>query len=68
MVGPPAERLPNVLKLELTDGCDHNKCTYCDRYNEIKHQQKTAEQFIEHTDKVVDALESYKRDITRVFI
>jgi radical SAM superfamily enzyme len=67
-VWPPAEKLPNVLKLELTDGCNHGKCTYCDRYHGVKHSKKPLEKFIEHTDKVVEALWSYKEEISRVFL
>ena len=56
MFEPPAERLPNVLRLQLTDGCDYNKCTFCGGFNGIHHSQKTPQEFVKHTDKVVKAL------------
>jgi molybdenum cofactor biosynthesis enzyme MoaA len=68
MFEPPSERQPNVLRLQLTEGCDHNKCTYCNGFNGVKHCQKTKEQFIQHTDKVLDSLDGYKGEINRVFI
>ncbi len=68
MFEPPAERLPNVLRLQLTDGCDYNKCTFCGGFNGVHHAQKTTEEFIQHSDKVIEALGSYKHPINRVFL
>lgn len=68
MFEPPAERQPNVLRLQLTDGCDYGQCTYCDGYGCIQHSQKTEEQFKDHVDDVVEYVRQNRIRITRVFL
>ncbi|MDD3302712.1 MAG: radical SAM protein [Candidatus Gracilibacteria bacterium] len=65
---PPAEAQPHVLMLELTQGCNHNNCTYCNLYQGIEYGCKTGKEFIVHTEKVLNEIGNYKRKIRRVFI
>jgi hypothetical protein len=68
MCAPPSECHPNVLKLELSRGCNYNRCTYCDLYKDVKYCPRTFEEFKVHVDKVIQSLEDYKRNIERLFI
>lgn len=68
MNAPPSECHPNVLKLEFSNGCDYNRCTYCNLYKDIKYKSRTFEQFKDHMDKVMAALEDDILKIERVFI
>jgi hypothetical protein len=68
MCAPPSESHPNVLKFELSYGCDYNRCTYCDLYKKVKYCPRTFEQFKAHVDKVIESLEGYEDEIERVFI
>ncbi len=65
---PPAESQPHVLMLELTQWCNHNKCTYCDLYKWTKFLSKTSDEFKHHVDEVIKKIWNYKRNIERVFI
>jgi hypothetical protein len=65
---PPSERKPHVLRLELTTGCDYNKCTFCSEYSDIEPVTKSFDEFREHVDKVVDSIGSAKSKIQRLFI
>lgn len=68
MCAPPSECHPNVLKFELSRGCNYNRCTYCDLYKDVKYCPRTFEEFKVHVDKVMEALGDYKRKIERLFI
>ncbi|MCX6824382.1 MAG: radical SAM protein [candidate division SR1 bacterium] len=68
MCAPPSECHPNVLKFELSHGCNYNRCTYCDLYKNVKYCPRTFAQFKEHVDKVMEAVGSYKNKIERLFI
>lgn len=65
---PPSERKPHVLRLELTTGCDYNKCTFCSEYAHMAPATKSFEQFREHVDGVIDSIGSERSKIRRVFI
>lgn len=65
---PPSERKPHVLRLELTTGCDYNRCTFCSEYSDFEPVTKPFDEFREHVDRVVDSLGSEKSKIKRLFI
>ena len=65
---PPSERKPHVLRLELTTGCDYNKCTFCSEYSGMTAVAKSFEQFKQHTDSVIGLIGSEKAKIKRLFI
>lgn len=65
---PPSERKPHVLRLELTTGCDYNRCTFCCEYSDIKPITKSFDEFKEHVDRVVESIGSEKSRIQRLFI
>lgn len=68
MFSPPSERRLHVLRFELTQGCDHGGCTYCNGYKGIKYKEKTYSEFKQHYKKVIAALGDYQDRIRRVFI
>jgi len=43
---PPSEA--NSLILQLTIGCSHNKCTFCNMYKTKKYREKSTEEITEH--------------------
>ncbi len=65
---PPSERKPHVLRLELTTGCDYNRCTFCSEYSDFEPVTKSFDEFREHVDRVVDSIGSEKSKIQRLFI
>jgi len=65
---PPSERKPHVLRLELTTGCDYNKCTFCSEYSDLSPVTKSLEQFKEHVDRVADSIGAEIARIQRLFI
>jgi len=65
---PPSERKPHVLRLELTTGCDYNRCTFCTEYSDIGTITKSFDEFREHVDRVVDSIGAEKSNIQRLFI
>lgn len=65
---PPSERKPHVLRLELTTGCDYNRCTFCSEYSDFVPATKPFDEFREHVDRVVDSIGSEKSKIKRLFI
>jgi len=65
---PPSERKPHVLRLELTTGCDYNRCTFCTEYSGMAAVTKSFDQFKEHVDKVVESIGAEKSRIERLFI
>jgi len=65
---PPSEKKPHVLRLELTTGCDYNKCTFCTEYSGMEPVTKSFDTFKEHTDNVADSIGSEKSRIQRLFI
>lgn len=64
---PPSERKPHVLRLELTTGCEYNKCTFCSEYSGMTPFTKSIEEFKYHTDRVVQSIGSEKPKIQRLF-
>ncbi len=65
---PPSERKPHALRLELTTGCDYNRCTFCSEYAELPPVTKPFAEFKAHVDKVASAIGSEKSRIQRLFI
>lgn len=65
---PPSERKGHVLSLELTTGCDYNRCTFCTEYTQLPVATKSFAEFKEHTDRVAEAIGSAKSGIQRLFI
>ena len=65
---PPSERKSHVLSLELTTGCDYNKCTFCSEYSHLTATTKSFAEFKEHTDRVAASIGNEKSAIQRLFI
>jgi Radical SAM superfamily len=65
---PPSERKPHVLRLELTTGCDYNRCTFCTEYSGMEPVTKSFDEFRDHIVRVVDSIGSEKSRIQRLFI
>ena len=65
---PPSERKAHVLRLELTTGCDYNRCTFCSEYSDMPAVTKSLDEFKEHVDLVAGSIESEKSRIQRLFI
>ncbi|WP_303720278.1 radical SAM protein [Malonomonas rubra] len=65
---PPSERKAHVLRLELTTGCDYNRCTFCSEYADKTFVTKSFDEFKEHVNRVVVSIESEKSRIQRLFI
>jgi molybdenum cofactor biosynthesis enzyme MoaA len=65
---PPSERKAHVLRLELTTGCDYNRCTFCSEYSDLAAVTKSFDQFKDHADRVAAAIGSEKLRIQRLFI
>jgi radical SAM superfamily enzyme YgiQ (UPF0313 family) len=61
LLAPPAESGKNVLQFELTEGCSHNACTFCDMYKDVLFREKTLDEFKSHVDQVLEKVS--KRDI-----
>ncbi|VVB79317.1 Radical SAM superfamily protein [uncultured archaeon] len=45
---PTSERLPKVLQAELTVGCSHNHCTFCDFYSGVDYKTKSWGEYVDH--------------------
>jgi radical SAM superfamily enzyme YgiQ (UPF0313 family) len=67
MFSPPSERLPHVIRLELTTGCSWGRCTYCEGYDGVPHRVKPFEEYKEHVDEVFRRIDK-RWDLRRVFI
>lgn len=65
---PPSERKAHVLRLELTTGCDYNRCTFCSEYTDMVAVTKSFDQFKDHVDRVADMIGSERSRIQRLFI
>ncbi len=65
---PPSERKAHVLRLELTTGCDYNRCTFCSEYSDMTAVTKSFAEFKEHVDRVADSIGPEKSRIQRLFI
>ncbi len=65
---PPSERKAHVLRLELTTGCDYNRCTFCSEYSEMPAVTKSFAEFKEHVDRVAEIISAEKARIQRLFI
>ncbi|MBT5022325.1 radical SAM protein [Candidatus Woesearchaeota archaeon] len=68
MLFPPSERQPHALMLELTTGCDFQRCTYCNRYNLVRFTEKSFDEFMNHYRGVLETLNDYGHNIRKVFI
>jgi radical SAM superfamily enzyme YgiQ (UPF0313 family) len=56
MFSPPSERLPHVIRFELTKGCGWGRCTYCGGYDGIPHEIKPLQDYRDHVDEVWDRI------------
>ncbi len=65
---PPSERKAHVLRLELTSGCDYNRCTFCSEYTDMAAVTKSFAEFKEHVDRVAEVIGAEKSRIQRLFI
>jgi len=65
---PPSERKAHVLRLELTTGCDYNRCTFCSEYTDMPAVTKSFIEFKEHVDRVAKVIGAEKSRIQRLFI
>jgi len=52
MFSPPSERLPHVIRFELTKGCNWGKCTFCGGYDGVRFFKKSLHEYKEHVDEV----------------
>ena len=71
MFSPPAERLPHVIRFELTTGCNWGRCSYCGGFDGIEYRVKTADEYREHVDQVWKRIGKRTRlaeDLGRIFI
>jgi radical SAM superfamily enzyme YgiQ (UPF0313 family) len=70
MNAPLAEQTPNVVQFELTTGCSHNACTYCDLFKGVKYSAKSERAFKEHAQKVMRELahRGESAQLERIFI
>ncbi len=69
MFSPPSERLPHVIRFELTTGCNWSRCTYCGGFDGIKHRVKTPDEYKEHVDAVFEKMHpNLKQNLRRIFI
>lgn len=68
MYAPFAERRENVVQFELTTGCSHNRCTFCDMYR-TKHEKKGVSDGERHICDVLGSIPSGMREgLERIFI
>lgn len=60
----------NVLRLEISTGCDWGRCTYCSLYEDEPFSLATRESFARHMSLVREYLGSYsfEHDFDRVFL
>jgi radical SAM superfamily enzyme YgiQ (UPF0313 family) len=66
---PPAEKKRNVIQFELTEGCSHNSCTFCNMYNETPFRVKSIRAFKKHVDAVISSIPLTRLfEIERIFI
>lgn len=72
MMPPPSEKLPQVIQFQLTTGCRHGKCTYCDLYRAKRYTQKGLDEMKAHIDDVWKQLKKHHPEripgLTRIFI
>lgn len=50
---PPAEMGQQVLVVEVTTGCNHNRCTFCDLYKNVRYQERSPKEIKAHVDNVI---------------
>jgi len=65
---PPSERKAHVLRLELTSGCDYNRCTFCSEYTDMTAMTKSFDEFKAHVDRVAVTIGAEKSRVQRLFI
>ncbi len=54
MAPPPSESRSEGIQFELTTGCNHGRCTFCDMYSQIGYNEKSIEEFSRHVNLVLD--------------
>ena len=65
---PPSEELHRVLKLEVGNGCQYAKCTYCTEYGQARFHIKRFQAFQEHIAEVRKKLDGDLGNIQRLFL
>lgn len=50
---PPSETGANVIQFNLTEGCNHGVCTFCEMYGQGRFRVKEIDDYKEHVDLVV---------------
>jgi hypothetical protein len=71
MFSPPSERLPHVIRFELTKGCSWGRCTFCGGFDGIRFGVKKIGEFETHVDEVfarIGKQSRLARSLTRIFI
>ena len=68
MIPPPCERGPNAVQFELTTGCSHGRCTFCDMYGGVdNYREKSLAEFKEHVELVLRSIKPETR-LEKIFI
>jgi radical SAM superfamily enzyme YgiQ (UPF0313 family) len=68
MIPPPSERGPRVVQFELTNGCSHGRCTFCDMYGgPSSYSEKSLPEYKKHVNSV---LKYFPKDfpLNKIFI
>lgn len=68
---PPSEKLPHVLRFELTEGCSWGRCTYCTGFDHLPFRAKTTNEFQAHVEAVMARIGHDSRlayQLKRIFI
>jgi hypothetical protein len=73
MEPPPSETKDNVVQFSLTEGCNHNSCTYCTMYKDgrVVYSVKSEQEYYDHVRQVLAYLRRYPsalNQIDRIFI
>lgn len=69
MFSPPAERLPHVIRFELTTGCNWGRCTYCGGFDGIGAGTKSQGEYQAHVETVFGRMNpALKSNLGRIFI
>lgn len=71
MFSPPAERFHDVIRFELTTGCNWGRCTYCGGLDGVRYRVKTADEYRKHVDQIWERIgkrTALAEDLSRIFI
>ncbi len=68
IVLPPSEEKDKTLLLEVTRGCQWNKCTFCNFYKDVPYSVKDISEVKQQADLVKKILEDNSIKINRIFL